>query len=101
MGKCGSCPKRRPSSVTIVVWKSLDFNGVFHIPDIRKKLINASLLVKNGYKVVFESNKIVITRLGQFVCKGFMLDGLFRLSVICLPLSCSFLSVANVECCDT
>ena len=44
--------------------KVLTLDGVFHISNIRKNLISASLLLRNGYKVVSESNKVVITRLG-------------------------------------
>ena len=40
----------------------LVLDGVYHVSDIRKNLTSASLLVQHGYKVVFESNRVVISR---------------------------------------
>ena len=50
------------SSVNFLV-----LDGVYHISDIRKNLINTSLLVQQGYKVIFESNRVVITIHGVFI----------------------------------
>jgi len=80
----------------------LVLDGVYHIYDIRRKnLIGTSLLVQHGYKVVFESNRVVITRHSVFVGKDYICDGLFKLSL--MPLSIDKISsissfVANVEC---
>jgi len=62
------------------------------------------LLDCHGYSVIFNSNKVVISRNGQFVGKGFLLDRLYSLSL--MPSSSneildSQLSVAIIECCDT
>jgi len=59
----------------------LVLDGVYHISNIRKNLISTSLLVQQGYKVVFESNRVVITRHGVFIGKGYICNGLFKLSV--------------------
>ena len=40
----------------------LFLDGVYHISYIRTNLISTSLLVKQRYKVLFESNRVVITR---------------------------------------
>jgi hypothetical protein len=51
-----------------------------HVPSIKKNLVSISLLCHDGYKVVFESNKCVVSRHGTFVGKGYDCGGLFRLS---------------------
>jgi len=69
------------------------------VPNIRKSLISMSLLDRHGYNVNFGSNKVVISRHGQFVSKGFLLDGLYRLIVMPSSTNAIFslnLSVANV-----
>ena len=57
-------------------------DGVKHVPKIKKNLVSMSLLVQNGYKVVFESNRVVLTKNGCFVGKGYLNDGLFKLNVM-------------------
>jgi hypothetical protein len=52
-----------------------------NIPSIKKNLISASLLCRDGFKLVFESNKVVISRYGQFIGKGYDSRGLFRFSL--------------------
>jgi len=81
--------------------KFLELDGVYHVPRIRKILTSISLLDRQGYNVNFGSNKVVISRHGQFVGKGLLLDGLYRLSVMGSSSNAIFdsqLSVANIEC---
>jgi hypothetical protein len=54
---------------------------VQHVPLIRRNLIIGSLLCHDGYKLVFESNKCVLSKYGIFVGKGYESGGLFRLSL--------------------
>lgn len=42
---------------------------VLHVPDIRKNLVSGSLLVKHGFRLVFECNKVVLTKNGHFIGK--------------------------------
>ncbi|KAB2634313.1 DNA polymerase zeta catalytic subunit-like [Pyrus ussuriensis x Pyrus communis] len=42
--------------------KELSLTNVLHVPDIRKNLISGSLLSNKGFKIVFESDKFVITK---------------------------------------
>jgi len=44
-------------------------------------LISGSLLCYDGYKLVFESNKCVLSKYGTFVGKSYKSRGLFRLSL--------------------
>ena len=62
--------------------KFLELDGVYHVSNIRKKLIRMSLLDWHCYNVKFSSNEVLISRHGQFIRKGFLLDGLYRLSMI-------------------
>ena len=62
--------------------KELTLNNVLHVPDIRKNLVSRSLLSKNGFRLVFESDKFVLTKNGMHVGKGYMSDGLFKLNVM-------------------
>ena len=58
--------------------KTVHLKNVQHVPSIRKNLISGSLLCHDGYKLVFESNKCVLSKYGTFVGKGYESRGLFR-----------------------
>ena len=53
--------------------KELTLNEVLYVPDIRKNLVSGSLLSKHGFRMVFESGKVVLTKSGVYVGKGYML----------------------------
>ena len=59
------------------IWKELTLNDVMHVPDIRKKQISGSILSKKGFRMVFESDKFVLTNDGMYVGKGYLVDDLF------------------------
>jgi hypothetical protein len=61
--------------------KTVRLRNVQHVPSINKNLVSGSLLCKDGFKLVFESNKCVVSKFGSFVGKGYDYDGLFRLSL--------------------
>lgn len=44
--------------------------------------MSGPMLSNNGFKVVFESEKFVITRGGLYVGKGYLNVGLFKLNVV-------------------
>ena len=52
------------TSAKIVLLKNMQ-----HAPSIKKNLVSGSLLCRDGSKLVFESNKVVISRYGQFIGK--------------------------------
>ena len=52
-----------------------------HVPTIRKNFVSVSLLLRDGFKVALESNKVVMSKHGQFICKGYDSRGLFHLSL--------------------
>jgi hypothetical protein len=46
---------------------SVQLRNVHHIPSMNKNHVSGSLLCRDGFKVVLESNKIVISKHGQFI----------------------------------
>ena len=61
--------------------KIVRLKNVQHAPSIKKNLVSGSLLCRDGFKLVFESNKVVISRYGQFIGKGYDSGGLFCFSL--------------------
>ena len=51
-----------------------------HVPTIHKNLVSVSLLLRDEFKVVLEYNKVVMSKHGQFIGKGYECGGLFHLS---------------------
>jgi hypothetical protein len=62
--------------------KTLSLKNMHHIPGINKNLISGSLLHRDDFKLVFESNKFIVSKFGVFIGKGYDNGGLFCLSVI-------------------
>jgi hypothetical protein len=59
----------------------VQLKNVQHVPSINKNLVSGSLLCRDGFKVVIESNKFVVLTCGQFISKGYVCGCLFRFSV--------------------
>ncbi|GJS57673.1 retrovirus-related pol polyprotein from transposon TNT 1-94 [Tanacetum coccineum] len=62
--------------------KDLVLSNVLHVPNITKNLISGPILSNKGFKLVIESDKLVITKGGVYVGKGYLDEGLFKLSVV-------------------
>ncbi|KZV24436.1 hypothetical protein F511_24231 [Dorcoceras hygrometricum] len=54
--------------------KELTLNNVLYVPDIRKNLMFGSLLNKHGFRIVFESDKVVVSKNGMYVGRGYVCD---------------------------
>jgi hypothetical protein len=74
--------------------KIVHLKNMQHVPSINKNLVSGSLLYRDGFKVVLESNKFVVLKYGQFIGKGYVCGGLFYFSVS----DCCNKSVNNI--CD-
>ncbi|KAK4385414.1 hypothetical protein Sango_2665400 [Sesamum angolense] len=59
--------------------KKLLLTNVLHVPEIRKNLVSAAILSKKGLKTVIEADKLIVTKNGEFVGKGYYCDGMFKL----------------------
>ena len=62
--------------------KTVTLINVLHVLDVRKNLVSGSLLSKNGFKLVFVSDKFVLSKNEMYVGKGYLSDGLFKLNVM-------------------
>ncbi|GKC50193.1 hypothetical protein Tco_1072938 [Tanacetum coccineum] len=61
--------------------KELKLKNVLFVLEIRRNLVSGWLLNKFSFKLVFESDKFVLSKSGIFVGKGYALDGMFKLNV--------------------
>uniref|UniRef100_A0A1U7XD95 Uncharacterized protein LOC104232850 n=1 Tax=Nicotiana sylvestris TaxID=4096 RepID=A0A1U7XD95_NICSY len=61
--------------------KALALNNVLYVPSLRRNLVSSALLNKAGLKLIFEYDKVVISRGGDFVGKGYLSGGLFVLNI--------------------
>ena len=61
--------------------KIVQLRNVQHVPTMNKNLVSGSLLCRDGFKLVLESNKVVVSKFGQFIGKGYECGGLFRFSL--------------------
>ncbi|WKA01333.1 hypothetical protein VitviT2T_019618 [Vitis vinifera] len=62
--------------------KELTLTNVLYVSEIRKNLVSGSLLNNHGFRLVFESNKFVLSKSGMYVGKGYMSDGMWKLNVM-------------------
>jgi hypothetical protein len=61
--------------------KIVQLKNVHHVPSINKNLVSGSLLCRNGFKVVLELNKFVVSKCGSFIGKGYVCKVLFHFSL--------------------
>jgi hypothetical protein len=52
-----------------------------HALAINKNLVSSSLCCGDGFKLAFESNKVVVFRFGLLIGKGYHIEGLFYFSL--------------------
>ena len=62
--------------------KNLTLNNVLYVLEIHKNLIFGSLLNKHRFRMVFKVDKVVVSKSGMFVGKGYVSNGLFKLNVM-------------------
>ena len=60
----------------------LILTNVFYVPDMKKSLVSASLLCKSGVKAVLGSDKLILSKNGIFVGKGYATDDIYKLNII-------------------
>ncbi|KAJ9680257.1 hypothetical protein PVL29_019539 [Vitis rotundifolia] len=83
MGDSRSTPMigKRKVLLKLTSGKVLALCDVLHVPDIHWNLVSVSLLRKTGVRILFDSDKIVLTKNDAFVGKGYCNQGLFLLNV--------------------
>jgi hypothetical protein len=61
--------------------KIMQLKNVQHVPSINENLVSGSLLYRDGFKAVLESNKFIVSKCEQFIGKGYLCRGLLCFSV--------------------
>ncbi|GJW84660.1 retrotransposon protein, putative, ty1-copia subclass [Tanacetum coccineum] len=61
--------------------KTVTLHNVLHVPTISMSLVSVGKLDEHGFKVAIESRKVVITKRGLFMGKGYYQEGMYRLNV--------------------
>ena len=64
--------------------KTVLLKNMQHVPSIKKNLVSSSQMCRDGFKIVFESNKCVVSRHGIFIGKCYDCGGLFRCLMMCV-----------------
>jgi hypothetical protein len=67
--------------IKLTLGKTMHLKNVQHIPSINKNLVSGSLLYRDDFNVVLESNKTIMSKCRQFIGKGYECQGLFHFSV--------------------
>jgi len=62
--------------------KTVTLTNVLYVPDMCRNLVSGDLLGKPGIKSVYESGKLILTRNGVFVGKGYSSEGMVKLCII-------------------
>ena len=77
--------------------KYLTLKDVLHVSDIHKNPVSGSLLSKNGFKLVFESDKFSLFKSGMYVGEGYLSNDLFKMNVmIVFPIIDNNKSISSV-----
>ncbi|PON88984.1 hypothetical protein TorRG33x02_152130 [Trema orientale] len=62
--------------------KTLTLKNVYHVLGLKKSLVSIYLLGIHGFCVMFESDKVVLTKKGSFIGKGYAKDKIYLLSLV-------------------
>ncbi|XP_071694471.1 uncharacterized protein [Rutidosis leptorrhynchoides] len=76
--------------------KKLTLTNVLYVPEIRKNLVSGWLLNKFGFRLVFESDKVLLTKCGVYVSKGYALNGMFKLNAMVINIEANKTSTTSV-----
>ncbi|KAL0553832.1 hypothetical protein IC582_007736 [Cucumis melo] len=69
--------------------KTLSLSNVLYVPSLRRNLVSGNLLNRARLKIVLEGDKVVLTKNGEFVGKGYLSNGLFVLNTISMNVNAS------------
>ena len=62
--------------------KELTLNNILYVLKIHKNLVLTSLMNKHGFCMVFESDKVYLSKSGLFIGKDNVTEGLFKLNIM-------------------
>ena len=69
-------------SLKLTFDKTFVQKDVLFVPAMTRILLSGSILYRQGIKLVFESNKVLLTRCRSFVGKCYDCGGMFRISIL-------------------
>ncbi|KAL0556827.1 hypothetical protein IC582_005344 [Cucumis melo] len=69
--------------------KTLSLSNVLYVASLRRNLVSGSLLNRAKIKIVLEGDKVVLTKNGEFVGKGYLFNGLSMLNTISMNANAS------------
>ena len=55
---------------------------VLHVPEIRKTLVLGLILSKKWFKLIFKYDRFILTKVGMYVGKRYLVEDLFKLNVL-------------------
>lgn len=61
--------------------KKITLANVLHVPDMNMNLASGDLLGEPRIKSMYESGKLILTRSGSFIGKGYSCDGMVKLCI--------------------
>ncbi|GJZ32058.1 pol polyprotein [Tanacetum coccineum] len=78
------CANKRRGDIILKMTsdKELKLTNVLYVPEIHKNLVSGWLLNKFGFRLVFESDKFVLSKNQMYVGKGYAVNGMFKLNVM-------------------
>ena len=62
--------------------KEVNLTNVLYVTKIWENLVSGSLLNSHGFRMVFESDKFVLSKSGMYAGKGYINDGMWKLNVM-------------------
>ncbi|XP_070003876.1 uncharacterized protein [Nicotiana sylvestris] len=62
--------------------KVVTLNNICHVFEIQKNLVSILLLVKNGFKCIFVSDKVVKSKNEIYLGKDYLTEGLFKMNIM-------------------
>lgn len=68
--------------LSFISGKKIMLVNVLHVPDMNRNLVSDDLLGKPGIKTVYESGKLILTRGGVFVGKGYSCNEMIKLCTV-------------------
>ena len=71
----------------MIYGKELTLKNVMYVSEILKNLVFGSLLNNHGFRLVFESDKFLLSKSGMYIGKGYMRDGMWKLNLMTIIMS--------------
>ena len=68
--------------LTFTSGKVLTLVNVFYVLDVCKNLVSEYLFNKGGFKMVYESDKLVLSKNSKFIRQGYSYNGMIKLNLV-------------------